>query len=78
MLHVSNICLRILLVTAIGSLPVSAQESPPPTEQIQADADAAFLKAFLDPNLADGFDFPVGDINGKGSYSSPAGKKFTG
>ncbi|TND10043.1 MAG: hypothetical protein FD123_725 [Bacteroidetes bacterium] len=36
------------------------------------------LPDFLDSALCDGFDFPFGDGNGGGSYTSPDGKKFDG
>lgn len=32
----------------------------------------------FDPILADGFDFPVGDKNAKGSYTAPSGKTYAG
>jgi len=33
---------------------------------------------FIDSNLAEGFDFPVGDEDGKGSYQGPSGKQYHG
>lgn len=32
----------------------------------------------MDSTLCDGFDFPVGDKNGAGTYTAPNGKKYTG
>jgi murein DD-endopeptidase MepM/ murein hydrolase activator NlpD len=47
-------------------------------EQITANDNAARLQQFIDPQLADGFDFPIGDVNAKGSYIAPNGKKYSG
>lgn len=34
--------------------------------------------ALFDPFLADGFDYPIGDVNGRGSYRAPDGRRFSG
>ena len=47
-------------------------------EQITANENATRLQHFIDPQLADGFDFPIGDVNAKGSYIAPNGKKYSG
>jgi murein DD-endopeptidase MepM/ murein hydrolase activator NlpD len=47
-------------------------------EQQAASDNAARLQQFIDPQLADGFDFPIGDVNAKGSYQAPNGKKYSG
>lgn len=73
-----KVSLSVWLLMMIGSLTAVARAAAPTPEQVLADADAAFLKAFIDPDLADGFDFPIGDANGKGSYKSPAGKTYKG
>lgn len=52
--------------------------APLTAEQNSANQDAIQIQQFLDPQLADGFDFPVGDANAKGSYQAPNGKKYNG
>lgn len=42
------------------------------------DCSDKILKNYLDTLLADGFDFPIGDKNAKGSYTAPNGKKYSG
>lgn len=37
-----------------------------------------YREGFLDPYLADGFDFPVGDVQGQGTYRDAAGKTHKG
>lgn len=58
------------------------EPSVPPTPEEEAARlaaeDAALLKAFADPLLADGFDFPVGNVDGAGAYTAPNGKRYRG
>ena len=73
-----SMLLGLLLATMIDTNVAGAQDAAPTPEEVLAAADATFLKAFMDPQLADGFDFPIGDINAKGTYRSPAGKSYKG
>ncbi len=56
--------------STLTALPVASAEpaeaGPPPCSPDGPDG----LEALLDPYLADGFDFPVGDVDGRGRYTS--------
>lgn len=57
--------------------------SPPPIspEKLTTAHELSVQKTydyFFDPLLADGFDFPIGNKDGKGSYTSPEGKTYYG
>lgn len=56
---------------------VSATEPAPPDEAPIPPPRRA-LEVLLDPWLADGFDFAVGDPDGEGSYTDAAGRRYEG
>ena len=72
--------------TPAGPLPGVIPDAPAPSlfdpaeaaRQARDQEDARWLADFLDPHLADGFDFPVGNADGQGAYRSPDGKRFNG
>jgi hypothetical protein len=63
-----------LLLLACAALPSSGPTEPTPPPAAPPEP----VAALLDPTLADGFDLPVGDPDGKGSYTAPDGRSFEG
>jgi hypothetical protein len=49
---------------------------PPPAPAADTLHEAPRVSLLLDPTLCDGFDFPVGDVNGKGSYRDKASRRY--
>lgn len=69
----------LLLFVLLLPLTIACQASPGPEVSATANMDEAVsetpeekdpVKILLDTSLADGFDFPVGDKDAKGSYTS--------
>lgn len=73
----------VLSLPSCGEAEAKAPASAVKTEDTLAAAEVkktgkALLPDFLDSSLCNGFDFPFGDGNGGGSYTSPEGKKYDG
>ncbi|MBN8456212.1 MAG: peptidoglycan DD-metalloendopeptidase family protein [Verrucomicrobia bacterium] len=58
--------------------PTPAAPTPEETAARLAAEDAELAKAFADPLLADGFDYPVGNADGAGNYVAGNGKRYRG
>ena len=77
--------LRLWFVWLPGAVPVTAAEpassSSVPTaapQPVVMDTlhEVPRVSLLLDPTLCDGFDFPVGDVNGKGTYRDKATRRY--
>lgn len=70
----------IMLLIVTCSNPSGSATSP--VEEMEAsvprEEEKDVLQILMDTTLADGFDFPVGDTEAKGSYISVDGKKYEG
>lgn len=67
------------LTSSCGNPPSPARpgEPPPPVvETKKREVDP--VGSLFDPQLADGFDFPIGDVDGKGKYTAADGRVFSG
>jgi murein DD-endopeptidase MepM/ murein hydrolase activator NlpD len=71
-----------LLIGAVAAAGYMAFFYEKPVKEAQMGENAIsvenMLDALTDTSLAAGFDFPVGNKDGKGSYTSPDGKKYDG
>jgi hypothetical protein len=76
-----SLCICIWVGRFFASVTVAAQEAAPVEEtqtQVQAQAlhEVPRVALLLDATLCDGFDFPVGDVNGKGSYRDKVTRRY--
>lgn len=83
MRFIRSLCLCIWVSGFFAALTFAAQEVAPVAEtQTQAQAQSPALHEvprvalLLDATLCDGFDFPAGDVNGKGSYRDKTTRRY--
>jgi|GEM_PF-464718 len=74
--------LLITLPSCTGADAKAPAKDPAPAEDTAAPAPkkaaAPGVSEYLDSTLCDGFDYPFGDGNGGGNYTSPDGRSFQG
>lgn len=72
-----SLCLCIWVSGFFAGLTLAAQEAAPVVEvQSQALHEVPRVALLLDATLCDGFDFPAGDVNGKGSYRDKSTQRY--
>lgn len=78
-----SLCLCIWVSGFFAALTLAAQEIAPVAEiqvqelaQAQAPHEVPRVALLLDATLGDGFDFPAGDVNGKGSYRDKVTRRY--
>ncbi|QIF02211.1 L,D-transpeptidase family protein [Roseimicrobium sp. ORNL1] len=74
-----SLCLCIWVSGFVAALTLAAQEVVPVAEtQTQSPAlhEVPRVALLLDAALCDGFDFPAGDVNGKGSYRDKSTRRY--
>ena len=72
----------VLLILALGCRDtgdvIAVTQAAEPAEVARSAPPTATLDLLLDPNVADGFDFAVGDPEGAGNYTAPNGTTYDG
>jgi len=71
--------LRLSIILFVLAITGHGRAEEPPVQTVPSLPHLELAKKLLDPDLADGFDFPAGSVDGTGAYVSKAsGKKYQG